>query len=100
MALDDLITTIDSDAEDVQVEAAPKQLRASKANGAAKRKGAKAAVVDEGPADDKDALNPDFLFDLTGDTYDDVLRGQIGLADLVKGSKNVRVFSIACNDAN
>ncbi|EJD03915.1 DEAD-domain-containing protein [Fomitiporia mediterranea MF3/22] len=60
MALDDLIMTIDSDAED---------------------------TVEEPRKPAKDTLNPEFTFDVTGDVYDEVLNGQDGLGDLVKGSK-------------
>ena len=84
MALDDLVMTIDSDAED-----APEvQRKPSKANGKPKLSN-KAKVVDEGAPDEKDTLNPEFTFDLTGDIYDDVLSGQDGFGDLIKGSKKV-----------
>ena len=84
MALDDLILTIESDAEDVSPEA----------KNSAKQKTrviepSRIPVVDDGVPDEKDALNPEFTFDLTGDIYDDVLNGADNLGDLVKGSKRV-----------
>ena len=90
MPFDDLITTIDSDAEDV-VEKPSKQT-------SSKRKGksteaTKVVVADEGGLDEKDTLNPDFTFDVTGDIYADVLNGVNGLEDLVKGSKSVSVHA-------
>ena len=88
MPFDDLITTIDSDAEDV-VEKPPK-----KDSGKQKGKGTEAtkvAIVDEGGIDEKDTLNPDFSFDVTGDIYSDVLNGVNALGDLVEGSKSVSV---------
>lgn len=92
MAPDDLIMTIDSDAEDI-VEEQPKS---SKSKGKPKVTGKtsvnKIHVVDEGPADDKDALNPEFTFDFTGDVYDEVLNGKDALGDLVKGSKRVSIW--------
>ncbi|KAH8120370.1 P-loop containing nucleoside triphosphate hydrolase protein [Phellopilus nigrolimitatus] len=62
MALDDFIMTIDSDAED-GVEVLRKH------------------------QNEKDTLNPEFTFDVTGDVYDEVLNGRDALGDLVKGSK-------------
>lgn len=85
MPFDDLITTIDSD-DDVIAEKPPKQA-ASKRRGA---ESSKTAALDEG-LDDKDTLNPDFTFDVTGDIYADILNGANGLDDLVKGSKVVSV---------
>ncbi|KAI5124654.1 hypothetical protein M0805_004262 [Coniferiporia weirii] len=86
MALDDLIMTIDSDAEEARDEP-PKESRVKGKTRDATKAGAKAQTVDEGMLDDKDTLDPEFTFDLTGDVYDDVLNGKDALADLVKGSK-------------
>ncbi|KAL5495218.1 DRS1 [Sanghuangporus weigelae] len=82
MALDDLIMTIDSDAEEVTREPQKPTKAKSKA-----KESYKTVVVDDGVPDEKDTLNPEFAFDLTGDVYDEVLNGDDGLGDLVKGSK-------------
>ncbi|KAL5534195.1 DRS1 [Sanghuangporus baumii] len=82
MALDDLVMTIDSDVEEVTRE----PQKSAKAKGEAKESN-KTVVVDDGAPDEKDTLNPEFAFDLTGDVYDEVLNGDDGLGDLVKGSK-------------
>ena len=92
MAFDDLIMTIDSDAEDI-VEEAPKTSKSKvKAKDTKKAAVPKVKIVDEGAADDRDTLNPDFTFDVTGDVYDEVLNGRDALGDLVKGSKRVSPF--------
>lgn len=97
MVYDDLIMTIDSDAEDV-VEVAPKL---SKVKGKAtdtKKSAAvtrKVKIVDEALVDEKDTLNPEFTFDVVGDVYDEALNGKDALGDLVKGSKRVRA-AIPC----
>jgi hypothetical protein len=74
--MDDLVRTLDSDAEDIPVDhSAPK-----------KRGQAAENLRDEGVA-----LNPDFTFDLTGDIYQDALNENSALQDEVKtGSKPVR----------
>lgn len=72
--MDDFILTIDSDAEDVEVE----QIKGKK-----------------GLSDEQAALNPDFTFDITGDPYADVLAEHATLNDIVKtGSKPVTIFFI------
>lgn len=72
---DDFIRTIDSDAEIASDDDIP-QL---------KQKVAGKARPDKGTA-----LNPEFVFDLTGDTYQDILKEHAGLEDIVKsGSKPV-----------
>jgi ATP-dependent RNA helicase DDX27 len=78
MAPEDYVMTIDSDDE---VVSKPSKKKTSK----------KDTVEDDVPGpQEKDALNPDFTFDLTGDVYADVLGADIKLGDLVKGSKRVR----------
>lgn len=74
--MDDLVRTLDSDAEDVSVNHfSPK-----------KHKKAAENLPDEGVA-----LNPDFAFDLTGDIYQDALNENSALQDEVKtGSQPVR----------
>lgn len=97
MVYDDLIMTIDSDAEDV-VELAPKPSKAKGKTKDTKKSAAvpsKVKIVDEGPTDEKDALNPEFTFDVMGDVYDEVLNGKDALGDLVKGSERVRA-TISC----
>ncbi|PAV22425.1 DEAD-domain-containing [Pyrrhoderma noxium] len=79
MAFDDLIMTIDSDAEDVEVEA-PKDVKPKKSKTSSK-------TTEELGTDEKDTLNPEFTFDLTGDVYEDVLNGKDSIGDLIKGSK-------------
>lgn len=72
MAVDDFVMTIDSDVED----APPPPLKKSRSD---------VAVTEEAQ------LDPDFVFDLTGDPYSDLLEGHLDVHDLVKkGSKPVR----------
>ena len=88
MALDDLILTIDSDAEDIEVdESAPGPSRPAS-------KKSKSKATKDSTTDEKDALNPEFTFDVTGDVYDEVLDKNNVLSDLVKGSKRVRLHVI------
>lgn len=84
MAFDDLIMTIDSDAEDVEVEA-PKDVKPKKSKTSSK-------TTEELGTDEKDTLNPEFTFDLTGDVYEDVLNGKDSIGDLIKGSKRVCIM--------
>lgn len=71
---DDYVMTIESDTE----EAPP----------ASSSKAGKSTV----PPEDAQ-LNPDFVFDLTGDPYNDLLGGSVDVEDLVKsGSKPVRLL--------
>jgi hypothetical protein len=74
--MDDLVRTLDSDAEDVSIS-----------NSAAK----KHRKAGENLPDEGVALNLDFTFDLTGDIYQDALNEHAALQDEVKtGSKPVR----------
>lgn len=74
VAHDDFVLTIDSDMEDAPQ---PPSGKAGKPSA---------------PGDDAQ-LNPDFVFDLTGDPYDELLGTSIEVDDLVKtGSKPVHVF--------
>ncbi|KAL5535567.1 hypothetical protein ACEPAF_3661 [Sanghuangporus sanghuang] len=83
MALDDLIMTIDSDVEEVTKE----PQKSAKAKGGKAKESNKTVFVDDSAPDEKDTLNPEFAFDLTGDVYDEALNEDDGLGDLVKGSK-------------
>lgn len=75
----DFIMTLDSDVED-EPQAIPQT------NGKASKK-QKAA------GDDDAQLDPDFVFDLSGDPYNDLLDSRLDVGDLVKkGSKPVRRF--------
>ena len=62
---DDFVMTIDSDTE------GPTPASSGKA-------GKSAAPLEDAQ------LNPDFVFDLTGDPYNDILGGEIDVEDLVK----------------
>ena len=84
MTFDDLIMTIDSDAEDVEVEA-PKDVKPKKSKTSSK-------ATEELGTDEKDTLNPEFTFNLTGDVYEDVLNGKDSIGDLIKGSKRVCIM--------
>lgn len=80
MVDDSYVMTLDSD--DETIDQVP-----------LRKKGKKRAAVEEvASPDDKDALNPEFTFDLTGDIYADVLGADTVLGDLVKGSKQVRSY--------
>jgi ATP-dependent RNA helicase DDX27 len=73
--MDDFVRTIDSDAEVRSEDEFPPE----KQNNAKKQRSDKAI-----------GLNPEFIFDLTGDTYQDVLNEHAALQDVVKsGSKPV-----------
>lgn len=72
MAVDDFVLTIESDGEDSGTPPA-------------KRSRSQALGVEDAQ------LDPDFVFDLTGDPYSDLLDGHLDVQDLVKkGSKPVR----------
>lgn len=86
MSLDDLIPTIDSDAED-DIEQPLKQSATKQKYKPAKA--GKATISVEDKPEDKDTLNPEFTFDVTGDIYADVLDGPDGFNDLIQGSKSV-----------
>jgi ATP-dependent RNA helicase DDX27 len=77
--MDDFVRTIDSDAEIGSEDAFPQE----------KRK-----IAGKQRLDKATGLNPEFVFDLTGDTYQDVLNEHAALEDIVKsGSKPVcRLF--------
>lgn len=91
MPLDDLVFTIDSDAEEV-VEVPKLEAKVNK-KGTSKSKSNESNNV---ASEDKDALNPDFTFDLGEDIYEEVLNGKDALGDLIKGSKRVSAVFIFC----
>jgi ATP-dependent RNA helicase DDX27 len=73
--MDDFVRTIDSDAEVGSEDEFPRENQ----NNTKKQRPDKAI-----------GLNPNFIFDLTGDTYQDVLNEHAALQDVVKsGSKPV-----------
>lgn len=75
----DFIMTLDSDVED-EPQAIPQT------NG-------KAPKRQKAAGDDDAQLDPDFVFDLSGDPYNDLLDSRLDVGDLVKkGSKPVRRF--------
>jgi ATP-dependent RNA helicase DDX27 len=75
MANGDFIMTIESDEEDISI-AQPK---------------AKAGKASSSKSSEDAPLNPEFVFDLSGDAYDSIVGYQSDLRDLVKtGSKPVR----------
>jgi len=79
--MSDYVMTIDSDTEDAPI---PSGSKSSKTE----------------PADDA-KLDPDFVFDLTGDPYIDLTNNSIGLQDLVKtGSKPVCPPRFSCLNSN
>jgi hypothetical protein len=72
---DDFIRTIDSDFEDLQEDESPSLISKNKG----KRR-----------ENDTDTLNPEFVFDLTGSSYQEILAGGTPLNDIVNtGSKPV-----------
>lgn len=86
MSLDDLVLTIESDDENNNEESR----RSSEAVKIKQKTVDKSKTKETSTLEEKDTLNADFVFDVGGDIYDEVLNGKDALGDLVKGSKKVR----------
>jgi hypothetical protein len=81
LLMDDFVRTIDSDAEIVSDDEFPQEKRKN----TGKQRSDKAT-----------ALNPEFIFDLTGDTYQDVVNEHAALEDVIKtGSKPVSLVVLS-----
>ena len=86
MSLDDLVLTIESDDENNNEESQ----RGFEAVKVKQKTADKSKTKETSTLEEKDTLNADFVFDVGGDIYDEVLNGKDALGDLVKGSKKVR----------